>query len=43
MKPAQAKEAGLIDEIVATQDDLYPAAKAWIEANVGNEEASVQA
>ncbi|MEO6472109.1 MAG: 3-hydroxyacyl-CoA dehydrogenase NAD-binding domain-containing protein [Aeromicrobium sp.] len=39
MKPAQAKEAGLIDEVVATQDDLFPAAKAWIEANVGNEEA----
>jgi 3-hydroxyacyl-CoA dehydrogenase/enoyl-CoA hydratase/3-hydroxybutyryl-CoA epimerase len=32
-KPAQAKEMGLVDEIVATRDDLIPAAKAWIEAN----------
>ncbi|MDQ3158344.1 MAG: 3-hydroxyacyl-CoA dehydrogenase NAD-binding domain-containing protein [Actinomycetota bacterium] len=42
MKPAQAKDKGLVDEIVATQDELLPAAKAWVEANVGNEEASTQ-
>ncbi len=41
-KPSQAKETGLIDEVVATQDDLIPAAKAWIEANADNEDASVQ-
>ena len=33
LRPAQAKELGLIDEIVPTRDDLIPAAKAWIEAN----------
>ena len=32
-KPAQAKETGLIDEIVPTVDELVPAAKAWIKAN----------
>ncbi|HZK35512.1 MAG TPA: 3-hydroxyacyl-CoA dehydrogenase NAD-binding domain-containing protein [Aeromicrobium sp.] len=42
LKPARAKDAGLIDEIVATQDELIPAAKAWIRANSGNEEACTQ-
>lgn len=32
-KPAQAKEKGLVDEVVATRDELIPAAKAWIKAN----------
>jgi 3-hydroxyacyl-CoA dehydrogenase / enoyl-CoA hydratase / 3-hydroxybutyryl-CoA epimerase len=32
-KPAQAKELGLIDEIVSSTDELVPAAKAWIKAN----------
>jgi 3-hydroxyacyl-CoA dehydrogenase/enoyl-CoA hydratase/3-hydroxybutyryl-CoA epimerase len=32
-KPAAAKEKGLVDEVVATQDELIPAAKAWIKAN----------
>ncbi|MEN8707729.1 MAG: 3-hydroxyacyl-CoA dehydrogenase NAD-binding domain-containing protein, partial [Nocardioides marinisabuli] len=32
-KPAQAKEAGLVDELVATREELVPAAKAWIKAN----------
>ena len=32
-KPAAAKEKGLVDELVATQDELIPAAKAWIKAN----------
>jgi 3-hydroxyacyl-CoA dehydrogenase/enoyl-CoA hydratase/3-hydroxybutyryl-CoA epimerase len=32
-KPAQAKEIGLIDELVDTIDELVPAAKAWIKAN----------
>ena len=32
-KPAQAKENGLIDEIVPTVEELVPAAKAWIKAN----------
>jgi 3-hydroxyacyl-CoA dehydrogenase/enoyl-CoA hydratase/3-hydroxybutyryl-CoA epimerase len=33
LRPAQAKELGLVDEIVPTREDLIPAAKAWIEAN----------
>jgi 3-hydroxyacyl-CoA dehydrogenase/enoyl-CoA hydratase/3-hydroxybutyryl-CoA epimerase len=32
-KPAQAKEIGLIDEILPTVEELVPAAKAWIQAN----------
>ncbi len=32
-KPAQAKEAGLVDELVPTVQELVPAAKAWIKAN----------
>ena len=31
--PAAAKEKGLVDELVATQDELLPAAKAWILEN----------
>jgi 3-hydroxyacyl-CoA dehydrogenase/enoyl-CoA hydratase/3-hydroxybutyryl-CoA epimerase len=33
LKPAKAKELGLVDEVVPTQADLVPAAKAWIAAN----------
>jgi 3-hydroxyacyl-CoA dehydrogenase/enoyl-CoA hydratase/3-hydroxybutyryl-CoA epimerase len=32
-KPAAAKEKGLVNEVVATIDELVPAAKAWIKAN----------
>ncbi len=32
-KPAAALKQGLVDEVVATQDELIPAAKAWIKAN----------
>jgi 3-hydroxyacyl-CoA dehydrogenase/enoyl-CoA hydratase/3-hydroxybutyryl-CoA epimerase len=32
-KPAAAKDAGLIDEVLPTVDELVPAAKAWIKAN----------
>ncbi len=41
-RPAQALEAGIVDELVATRDELIPAATAWIEANAGNEEAASQ-
>src|SRR3546814_435259 len=34
--PAAAKEKGLIDELVATREELVPAAKAWIKANTTN-------
>ena len=32
-RPAQALDMGLVNEVVATQDDLLPAAKKWIAAN----------
>src|SRR6202165_1923123 len=32
-RPAQAKEIGLVNELVGGADDLVPAAKAWIKAN----------
>ncbi len=32
-KPAEAKEVGLVDEIVLSADDLIPAAKRWIAEN----------
>jgi 3-hydroxyacyl-CoA dehydrogenase/enoyl-CoA hydratase/3-hydroxybutyryl-CoA epimerase len=32
-KPAAAKEKGLVDEVVASRDELLPAAKAWVKAN----------
>jgi 3-hydroxyacyl-CoA dehydrogenase/enoyl-CoA hydratase/3-hydroxybutyryl-CoA epimerase len=32
LKPAKAKDVGLVDEVVASRDELIPAAKAWIEA-----------
>ncbi len=41
-KPAVAKEKGLVDELVASVDDLVPAAKAWIEANKDNPDAATQ-
>jgi 3-hydroxyacyl-CoA dehydrogenase/enoyl-CoA hydratase/3-hydroxybutyryl-CoA epimerase len=42
MKPAKALEEGLVDEVVATQDELIPAARAWIEAHADDEEAATQ-
>jgi 3-hydroxyacyl-CoA dehydrogenase/enoyl-CoA hydratase/3-hydroxybutyryl-CoA epimerase len=42
LKPAQALEKGLLDEVVTTQDELLPAAKAWILANRDNPEAASQ-
>jgi 3-hydroxyacyl-CoA dehydrogenase/enoyl-CoA hydratase/3-hydroxybutyryl-CoA epimerase len=33
LRPSEAKEMGLIDEIVPTVDDLIPAAKKWIAEN----------
>lgn len=32
-RPAAAKEMGLVDEVVATREELIPAAKAWIASN----------
>ncbi|WP_019201567.1 3-hydroxyacyl-CoA dehydrogenase NAD-binding domain-containing protein [Tsukamurella sp. 1534] len=33
MKPAKAKEVGLVHEVVGTVEELVPAAKEWIKAN----------
>jgi 3-hydroxyacyl-CoA dehydrogenase/enoyl-CoA hydratase/3-hydroxybutyryl-CoA epimerase len=33
VRPRQAKEMGIVDELVASREDLIPAAKAWITAN----------
>ena len=32
-RPAEARELGLVDEVVASVDELLPTAKAWIAAN----------
>jgi 3-hydroxyacyl-CoA dehydrogenase/enoyl-CoA hydratase/3-hydroxybutyryl-CoA epimerase len=37
VRPAKALEMGLVDEVVATRDELVPAAKAWIEAQPADE------
>jgi 3-hydroxyacyl-CoA dehydrogenase/enoyl-CoA hydratase/3-hydroxybutyryl-CoA epimerase len=37
LKPAKAKELGLIDEVVASRDDLIPAAKKWISERAGGD------
>ncbi len=42
LKPAQAKENGLVDEVVATQDELVPAAKAWVLAHQDDPAAASQ-
>jgi 3-hydroxyacyl-CoA dehydrogenase/enoyl-CoA hydratase/3-hydroxybutyryl-CoA epimerase len=39
LRPDKAKEVGILDEIVATREELVPAAKAWI-ASKGGEEVS---
>ncbi len=36
-KPAEAKELGLVDEIVPTADDLIPAARRWIAEKGGGD------
>ncbi len=41
-KPAAAREKGLVDELVATREELVPAAKAWVLAHKDDEEAAVQ-
>jgi 3-hydroxyacyl-CoA dehydrogenase/enoyl-CoA hydratase/3-hydroxybutyryl-CoA epimerase len=33
LRPGKAKELGILNEVVASQDELLPAAKAWIKAN----------
>jgi 3-hydroxyacyl-CoA dehydrogenase/enoyl-CoA hydratase/3-hydroxybutyryl-CoA epimerase len=42
LKPTQAQEKGLVDEVVATADELVPAAKAWILTHRDDPEAATQ-
>ncbi|TXS92836.1 3-hydroxyacyl-CoA dehydrogenase [Parahaliea maris] len=42
VKAADAKEQGLVDELVATREELVPAAKAWILSQKDNPDAAVQ-
>jgi 3-hydroxyacyl-CoA dehydrogenase/enoyl-CoA hydratase/3-hydroxybutyryl-CoA epimerase len=42
LRPEQAKETGILDEIVPTQDELVPAAKAWVKARAAEEEPVAQ-
>ena len=39
-KPGQAKEKGLVDAVVATREELVPAAKAWILERRGDADAA---
>src|ERR1700712_4397814 len=41
-KPVEALEKGLVDELVATREELVPAAKAWVEAHADDPEAAKQ-
>jgi len=41
-KPAAAKDAGLVDELVSSLGELVPAAKAWVEAHRDDEAARTQ-
>ncbi|MDO8862855.1 3-hydroxyacyl-CoA dehydrogenase NAD-binding domain-containing protein [Haliea sp. E1-2-M8] len=42
LEPAAALDAGLVHELVESQDALVPAAKAWIRAQQGNADAALQ-
>ncbi|MGH2915110.1 MAG: 3-hydroxyacyl-CoA dehydrogenase NAD-binding domain-containing protein [Solirubrobacteraceae bacterium] len=42
LAPAKALEIGLVDETVATRDELVPTARAWIAAKAGSGEEVVQ-
>jgi 3-hydroxyacyl-CoA dehydrogenase/enoyl-CoA hydratase/3-hydroxybutyryl-CoA epimerase len=42
LRPSVAREKGLVDELVASRDDLVPAAKAWILESGDRAEAATQ-
>jgi 3-hydroxyacyl-CoA dehydrogenase/enoyl-CoA hydratase/3-hydroxybutyryl-CoA epimerase len=42
LRPAQAKETGILDETVPTLDELVPAAKAWVKERAAQEEPAQQ-
>ncbi|SDS91017.1 short chain enoyl-CoA hydratase /3-hydroxyacyl-CoA dehydrogenase [Nocardioides scoriae] len=41
MKPAAAKDKGLVDELVPSQEELLPAARAWVLAHADDEAGQV--
>ncbi|MFI5028940.1 MAG: 3-hydroxyacyl-CoA dehydrogenase NAD-binding domain-containing protein, partial [Solirubrobacterales bacterium] len=43
LRPAQALETGILDEVVATREELVPAAKAWVKERAAQEEPATQA
>ncbi|MGP0103426.1 MAG: 3-hydroxyacyl-CoA dehydrogenase NAD-binding domain-containing protein [Solirubrobacteraceae bacterium] len=42
LRPQQALEMGLVDEVVASREELVPAARAWIEAQAASGEEVAQ-
>jgi 3-hydroxyacyl-CoA dehydrogenase / enoyl-CoA hydratase / 3-hydroxybutyryl-CoA epimerase len=42
LRPAQALETGILDEAVATREELVPAAKAWVSERAAQEEPVAQ-
>jgi 3-hydroxyacyl-CoA dehydrogenase / enoyl-CoA hydratase / 3-hydroxybutyryl-CoA epimerase len=42
LRPEAALEAGILDEVVAGQDELVPAAKAWVKQRAAEEEPVAQ-
>ncbi|HUB73210.1 MAG TPA: 3-hydroxyacyl-CoA dehydrogenase NAD-binding domain-containing protein [Solirubrobacteraceae bacterium] len=40
LRPAQAREAGILDEVVATREELVPAAKAWVKQRAADAAAA---
>ena len=42
LRPDKALEAGILDEVVTTQEELVPAAKAWVKQKAAEEEPAAQ-
>ncbi len=42
LRPEKALEAGILDEVVASRDELVPAAKAWVKQRAAQEEPVTQ-
>jgi len=42
LRPAKAKELGILDEVVASQEQLVPSAKAWVKKRASQEEPVMQ-
>ena len=42
LRPDKALEAGILDEVVTTQEELVPAAKAWVKQKAAEEDPAAQ-